>query len=128
MFEDEVDKLDVKTNVLEILLKLVFNLPAKDSISTIRIVLNHWRGIQATEHHVELEKDSPGIVRKLWSNYTLIQNAEESEQVSKIGRRIMLVKLYLDYQRLKMEIAAGNIKVESNSGRVDGKALVILRC
>ena len=127
MFEDEVDKLEVKTDVLEILLKLVFNLPSKDSISTIRGVLNHWRGVEGTEHAVELEKDSPGIVRKLWSNYILIQKAEEMEQVAKIERRIVLVKLYMDYQRLKMEIAAGNIKVESNSGRVDGKALVILR-
>jgi hypothetical protein len=120
-FEDEVDKLDLKADVLEILLKMVFNLPAEDCLGTIRSVLNHWRG--EMKEGVKLETGSD-LVRKLWENYDLIQNAEETEHVAKIERRILLVKLYLDYQRLKREIAAKNIKVESNSRKVDGKALV----
>ena len=122
---DEIDKLEVKSDVLEIILKLVFNLPAEDFAVTVRKVLIQWRNMKSDEDIVRYEKNAPRTVMKVWKNYNWIQRMGNREVVAKISRRIRLVKLYLDYRHVKMEIAGGTIKVESMSRRMEGKAMVI---
>ena len=59
---DEIDKLEVKSDVLEIILKLVFNLPAKDFAVMVRKVLIQWRNVESDEDIVRYEKNAPRMV------------------------------------------------------------------
>ncbi len=109
---DEIDKLEVKSDVLKIILKLVFNLPAEDFAVTVRKVLIEWRNMERDEDIVRYEKNAPRMVMRVWKNYNWIQMMGNCEIVAKISRRIRLVKLYLDYRHVKMEIAGRMMKVD----------------
>lgn len=126
MFEDEVDKLNVKTEVLEILLKMAFGLPAQDSAETIKQILKKWRNHKSLifEERVKVKKEVCSIVRRIWNNYNMIEESERVEYMLKIYKRILLVKLYMDYQRIQFEIRSGNLKTDSTNRKIEGKALV----
>lgn len=123
---DKLDQMNVDSSVLEVLLKMVFGLPAEDSANTIRRVLSHWRRTEL-ESELAIKEDAPPIVQRIWKNYERIERCEQMEAIMKIQRRINLVKLYLDYQlRIIFAIDRGQLQVESTNRKKEGRALVNL--
>jgi len=56
------DSLEVKSDVLEIILKLVFNLPGEDFVVTVRKVLIQWRNVERDKDIVRYEKNARRMV------------------------------------------------------------------
>ena len=101
-------------------------MPAEDSALTIRNVLKHWRD-KESEVEQSIKDDVLPIVERIWKHFNLIQRSENTESTLKIQRRILLVKLYIDYQRIQFAIRSGQLIVESTSRQIEGKAMVTLK-
>ena len=121
---EKISALNVESEALEVLLKMVFGLRKRDSAERIQEILKTYReqGMLMLKERRGQKEVNPTVDRVI-NNHNMIPEYEHME-TSKPDRGMCPLKLYLDLQRIQIANRNRSLKSDSFKVRIEQRTIV----